>query len=70
MFAGVVHRNHEAIAIRDLRGDRAAKIGGESSDAALARQVIAEDRDSTNRSRGGSVVHDFLPPSNNVGRLE
>src|SRR5204862_3373339 len=57
-LAGVVHSDHEAIGIRDLRGDGAAEIGGKSSDAALARQVIAEDRDSTNRCRDGSVVHD------------
>ena len=43
--AGVVHRDHEAIEFRELRGDRAAQIGRGGSDAALARQVIAEDRD-------------------------
>ena len=48
----------DAIGIRNLRGDRAAEIGGKSSDAALARQMIAEDRDSTRRTHDGSVVHD------------
>jgi len=50
---------HDAIGIRNLRGDRAAEIGGKSSDAALARQMIAEDRDSTRRTHDGSAVHDF-----------
>jgi len=52
----------DAIGIRNLRGDRAAEIGGESSDAALPRQMIPEYRDSTNPSRNGSVVHDSSHP--------
>jgi hypothetical protein len=43
--AGVVHRDHEAIEFRELRGDHAVQIGRGASDAALARQAIAEDRD-------------------------
>ena len=40
----VVHGQHEAVEIGARGGDRIAQIGGECGDAALARQVIAEQR--------------------------
>jgi hypothetical protein len=61
LFAGVVHGDHEAVGIGKLGGDGAAQIGGKSSDAALARQVIAEERDLTNLSGDVGVSHYSSP---------
>src|SRR5438093_10268197 len=57
--SGVVHREHEAIEIEELRGKGLAQMGREGGDPALAGQVIAEHRDPADRSR---VAHRHPAP--------
>ena len=56
-LAGVVHREHEAVDRGELGRDRVAEIGREGGDPALARQVVAEHRDSAQRSPGDHFRH-------------
>ena len=56
LVPALVHGQHETVEIGTGGGDRFAQIGGERGDAALARQVIAEQR---NAPDGFFVGHGF-----------
>ena len=47
----VVHREDETIEVGEFGGDRVAQIGREGRNPALARRVIAENRDRADGSQ-------------------
>src|SRR5271163_2702895 len=42
-FRSIVHRTHDALTFRELRGNRFAEIGGKGGNAALSWKMIAHE---------------------------
>ena len=55
VVAGIVHRKHDPLDLRELGFDRVSQVGGERRDAALTREVRAEKCDAMDTIDHGGV---------------